>query len=186
MRGLASFTRSTAPSNGMDAKSSAAVPLSSPAAAQRCAEGAGLDGGARGRSTITRAVHRTRRSSQPQRHRAEVPMNAFATPRIYTSLTDATVATRRASVHILSRPIGEHIQGGDVRPWDRRARGTVNGNDRRGRACPVGMPPCGVTGSGPSLHSGGQRPAGSDQRNARETLWSLPAGAGSGASGRLP
>jgi hypothetical protein len=30
----------------MDAKRSAAVPLSSPAAAQRCAEGAGLDSGA--------------------------------------------------------------------------------------------------------------------------------------------
>src|SRR5205823_6279008 len=30
----------------MDAKSSVAVPLSSPAAAQRCAEGAGLDSGA--------------------------------------------------------------------------------------------------------------------------------------------
>jgi hypothetical protein len=30
----------------MDAKSSAGVPLSSPAAAQRCAEGAGLDSGA--------------------------------------------------------------------------------------------------------------------------------------------
>jgi len=46
MRGLAHSKRSTAPSNGMDAKSSAGVPLSSPAAAQRCAEGAGLDSGA--------------------------------------------------------------------------------------------------------------------------------------------
>jgi len=46
MRGLAHSKRSTAPSNGMDAKSSAAVPLSGPAAAQRCAEGAGLDSGA--------------------------------------------------------------------------------------------------------------------------------------------
>src|SRR5438067_10838067 len=46
VRGLANSKRSTAPSNGMDAKSSAGVPLSSPAAAQRCAEGAGLDSGA--------------------------------------------------------------------------------------------------------------------------------------------
>jgi hypothetical protein len=46
VRGLASSKRSTAPSNGMDAKSSAGVPLSSPAAAQRWAEGAGLDSGA--------------------------------------------------------------------------------------------------------------------------------------------
>ena len=37
------------------------------AAAQRCAEGAGLDGGDRGRSTITRAVHRSRF----HRHRSE-------------------------------------------------------------------------------------------------------------------
>jgi hypothetical protein len=46
VRSLANPKRSTAPSNGMDAKSSAGVPLSSPAAAQRCAEGAGLDSGA--------------------------------------------------------------------------------------------------------------------------------------------
>jgi len=46
VRGLANPKRSTAPSNGMDAKSSAGVPLSSPAAAQRCAKGAGLDSGA--------------------------------------------------------------------------------------------------------------------------------------------
>src|SRR5262249_39822343 len=39
------FTRSTAPSNGMDAQRSAGGPLSSPAAAQRCAKGAGLDSG---------------------------------------------------------------------------------------------------------------------------------------------
>src|SRR5262249_61944831 len=45
MRGLAHFTRSTAPSNGMDAQRSAGGPLSSPAAAQRCAKGAGLDSG---------------------------------------------------------------------------------------------------------------------------------------------
>src|SRR6266513_1067234 len=46
VRSLANPERSTAPSNAMDAKSSVAVPLSSPAAAQRCAEGAGLDSGA--------------------------------------------------------------------------------------------------------------------------------------------
>jgi hypothetical protein len=46
MRGLASFARSTAPSNGMDAQRSTGVLLSSPAAVQRCAEGAGLDSGA--------------------------------------------------------------------------------------------------------------------------------------------
>jgi hypothetical protein len=46
MRRLAVLARSIAPSNGMDAKTAAGVPLSSPAAAQRCAKGAGLDSGA--------------------------------------------------------------------------------------------------------------------------------------------
>src|ERR1700680_2600615 len=46
IRGLANFTRSTAPSNGMNAQRSAGGPLSSPAAAQRCTKGAGLDSGA--------------------------------------------------------------------------------------------------------------------------------------------
>jgi len=45
MYGLARFKRSTAPSNGMDAQRSAGGLLSSPAAAQRCAKGAGLDSG---------------------------------------------------------------------------------------------------------------------------------------------
>jgi len=42
MRRLARLTRSTAPSNGMDAGRSAGVPLSSPAAAQRGAKAPGL------------------------------------------------------------------------------------------------------------------------------------------------
>ena len=46
IRALANFTRSTASSTGMNAQRSACGPLSSPAAAQRCAEGAGLDSGA--------------------------------------------------------------------------------------------------------------------------------------------
>jgi hypothetical protein len=46
MCGLAGSERSIAPSNGMDAKRSTGARLSSPAAVQRCAEGAGLDSGA--------------------------------------------------------------------------------------------------------------------------------------------
>src|SRR4051812_10289378 len=46
MRGLAGFTRSIAPSNGMDAQRATGVLLSSAAAAQRCVKGAGLDSGA--------------------------------------------------------------------------------------------------------------------------------------------
>jgi len=80
--------RSTAPSNGMDAKSSAGVLLSSPAAAQRCAKGAGLDGGDRGRSTMSCAVHRTSDMLTTSLTGADASMSAFTTPRIYTCLTD--------------------------------------------------------------------------------------------------
>ena len=45
--------------DGTYARRSTPASRSSPAAAQRCAEGAGLDGDDRGRSTIKRAVHRT-------------------------------------------------------------------------------------------------------------------------------
>jgi Transposase, Mutator family len=43
--------------DGTEALRSAVAVRSSPAAAERCAKGAGLDGIARGRSTITRAVN---------------------------------------------------------------------------------------------------------------------------------
>jgi hypothetical protein len=46
--------------DGTYAQRSTVASRSSPAAAQRCAEGAGLDGGDPGRSTITCAVHRSR------------------------------------------------------------------------------------------------------------------------------
>ena len=55
--------------DGIHAQHSTVASRSSPEAASRCAEGAGLDGGDRGRRTITCAVHCTRRSSQPQFHR---------------------------------------------------------------------------------------------------------------------
>jgi hypothetical protein len=69
------------------------APPSSPAAAQRCAEGAGLDGDEHGRSTISRAVHRARSCSRSQFPPVlGRPMSASDTPRIYTRLTDATSA----------------------------------------------------------------------------------------------
>src|SRR6516164_9708709 len=61
-----------------------------PAAAQRCAEGAGLDGVDRGRSTISCAVHRTSDMLTTSLTRADASMSTFTTPRIYTCLTDAT------------------------------------------------------------------------------------------------
>src|SRR6516164_7408272 len=63
-----------------------------PAAAQRCAEGAGLDGVDRGRSTISCAVHRTSDMLTTSLTRADASMSTFTTPRIYTCLTDATLA----------------------------------------------------------------------------------------------
>jgi hypothetical protein len=61
-----------------------------PAAAQRCAEGAGLDGVDRG-STISCAVHRTSDMLTTSLTRADASMSTFTTPRIYTCLTDATL-----------------------------------------------------------------------------------------------
>ena len=73
-----------------------------PVAAQRCAEGAGLDGGDLGRSTIICAVHHTRRNSTDD----DLPMNVFATSRIYTSLTGTTGTRLNPGTIILHRDAG--------------------------------------------------------------------------------
>ena len=77
----------------MDAKSSAGVPLSSPAAAQRCAEGAGLDSGAPAAAqsampSIATSCHRTDRRSLFTN--AAAPAAPQLQSRISTSLTDVT------------------------------------------------------------------------------------------------
>ena len=56
----------------------------------RCAEGAGLDGGDRGRSTSLGPSIEPDNPVSLNATGANAPMNAFATSRIYTSLTDAT------------------------------------------------------------------------------------------------
>ena len=74
--GLAKLTRSTAPSNGMNAQRSAGGALSSPAAAQRCAKGAGLDSGpaAAAQSTMPSiAIPRSVSSCRPLRIRGSSP-----------------------------------------------------------------------------------------------------------------
>src|SRR5437763_17211589 len=106
MRGLAHSKRSTAPSNGMDAKSSAGVPLSSPAAAQRCAEGAGLDSGAAAAAqsampSIAAPCHRTDRQSFFTN--AAAPAAPQLQSRISTSLTDVTVSQKRAESYLTLR-----------------------------------------------------------------------------------
>jgi hypothetical protein len=73
--------------NGTNAKRSAAAPGSSPEAAQRCAEGAGLDPGDARRSTLRKAVQR---SALNKLHLIGRSAAAFRYPRIYTSLTDVT------------------------------------------------------------------------------------------------
>jgi hypothetical protein len=93
MRGIASFKRSTAPLNGMDAQRSVGAPLSSPEAAQWCAEGAGLDSGDPGRSTIGHAVDRAPLQHHPQQTistNAAAPQPSQIQSRISTSLTDVT------------------------------------------------------------------------------------------------
>jgi hypothetical protein len=89
----------------MDAKSSAGVPLSSPAAAQRCAEGAGLDSGAPAAAqsampSIAAPCHRTDRRSLSTN--AAAPAAPQLQPRISTSLTDVTETTAgpRAVVNV--------------------------------------------------------------------------------------
>src|ERR1700752_2355105 len=93
MRGLATFTRSTAPSNGMDAQRAAGVLLSSPAAAQRCATGAGLD---RGAAVVAQsamrsiALPRSAPTADDFPPTPNTPVAPQLEPRIYTSLTDVT------------------------------------------------------------------------------------------------
>ena len=93
MRGLADFKRSTAPSNGMNAKRSAGVPLSSPAAAQRGAEGAGLDSGAPDAAQSAMpsiALLCSITDRRPLSTKAAVPMAPQLQSRNSTSLTDVT------------------------------------------------------------------------------------------------
>src|SRR6516162_6617301 len=95
MRGLASFTRSTALSNGMDAQRSAGVLLSSPAAAQRCAEGAGLDSGAPAEAQSAMPSIALPCSAPTAHGYPPTPAAAMAPQlqsRISTSLTDVTTA----------------------------------------------------------------------------------------------
>jgi len=107
VRGLANSKRSTAPSNGMDAKSSAGVPLSSPAAAQRCAEGAGLDSGAPAAAQSAMPSIALPATAPTADHFPPTPLHPRRlsfTLRISTSLTDVTIPSRRHSPAMLSSP----------------------------------------------------------------------------------
>ena len=92
MRGLAHFKRSTAPSNGMDVRRSAGALLSSPAAAQRCAEGAGLDRDvpAAAQSAMPSIAAAAAMTADMISTRAAAFDGPSAIARIYTRLTDVT------------------------------------------------------------------------------------------------
>ena len=92
MRGLTHFKRSSSPSNGMDAPRSAGAPVSSPAAAQRCAEGAGLDSGvlAAAQSAMLSIAAPAAMIADMISTRAAAFDGPSATARIYTRLTDVT------------------------------------------------------------------------------------------------
>jgi hypothetical protein len=78
----------------MDAKSSAGVPLSSPAAAQRCAEGAGLDSGAPAAAQSAMPSIAFPAATAADRRllstKAAAPAVPQLQPRISTRLTDVT------------------------------------------------------------------------------------------------
>jgi hypothetical protein len=111
MRGLASFPRSTAPSNGMDAQRSAGVLLSSPAAAQRCAEAAGLDSGAAAVAQSAMPSIALSCSAPTEDDFPPTPTASVAPqlqPRISTSLTD---------VSPINEPPRCHLCGRYISPW---------------------------------------------------------------------
>jgi class 3 adenylate cyclase len=77
----------------MDAKSSAGVPLSSPAAAQRCAKGAGLDSGAAAAAQSAMPSIALPATVPTADHLSPTPLPSMAPQlqsRISTSLTDVT------------------------------------------------------------------------------------------------
>jgi hypothetical protein len=81
----------------MDAKSSAGVPLSSPAAAQRCAKGAGLDSGAAAAAQSAMPSIALPATVPTADHLSPTPLPSMAPQlqsRISTSLTDVTGGVR--------------------------------------------------------------------------------------------
>ena len=110
----------------MDAKSSVAVPLSSPAAAQRCAEGAGLDSGtaAAAQSAMPSIAFLT--TTVAARRLLSTKAAAPAVPqlqsRISTNLTDVTL--------VVGEHIGAALRRREVRQDD--ARHLVEAEQMRG------------------------------------------------------
>jgi hypothetical protein len=116
VRGLANSKRSTAPSNGMDAKSSAGVPLSSPAAAQRCAEGAGLDSGAPAEAQSAMPSIAALTIASTADHLSPTPLPSMAPQlqsRISTSLADVTVQPVHPRLDQLLQPLQQDAVASD-------------------------------------------------------------------------
>ena len=119
MRGLTHFKRSSSPSNGMDAPRSAGAPVSSPAAAQRCAEGAGLDSGvlAAAQSAMLSIAAPAAMIADMISTRAAAFDGPSATARIYTRLTDVTAERVPARVRACT----------PILNWGKAATETVRG-----------------------------------------------------------
>ena len=109
MRGLTHFKRSSSPSNGMDAPRSAGAPVSSPAAAQRCAEGAGLDSGvlAAAQSAMLSIAAPAAMIADMISTRAAAFDGPSATARIYTRLTDVTHAGSKYMRYMIEQYYGK-------------------------------------------------------------------------------
>jgi hypothetical protein len=96
----------------MDAKSSAGVPLSSPAAAQRCAEGAGLDSGAAAAAQSAMpsiALPATAPTADYFSTNAAAPAAPQLQSRISTSLTDVTSPTRHDPAQTFEVAVGSDV-----------------------------------------------------------------------------
>jgi hypothetical protein len=110
VRGLGHFKRSTAPSNGMDARRSAGAPLSSPAAAQRCAEGAGLDRGVLAQhNPLPSIAAAAAMTADMISTRAAAFDGPSATTRIYTRLTDVTEISGPLAALKVAFPTARHL-----------------------------------------------------------------------------
>jgi hypothetical protein len=96
----------------MDAKSSAGVPLSSPAAAQRCAEGAGLDSGAAAGAQSAMpsiALPATAPTADYFSTNAAAPAAPQLQSRISTSLTDVTLGDVAPVIELTKELIGVRL-----------------------------------------------------------------------------
>jgi len=114
----------------MDAPRSAGAPVSSPAAAQRCAEGAGLDSGvlAAAQSAMLSIAAAAAMIADMISTRAAAFDDPSATARIYTRLTDVTNASGTPfALRAKTKPKDAKAGPSFVRQGNKRRIPTVTG-----------------------------------------------------------